>query len=131
MRNTPTDERGRERSSQGREASAARERLVDRVGGRLRTAASGIRAWIGGLWVPWGEGEPAPPVVAEPAEPPVCPEVEGFPPREYPLVYPDRDSDLENEPEVIGVQTDERIILSHPDNRDARIVSDVWEEIEP
>jgi hypothetical protein len=55
---------------------------------------------------------------------------EGYPDRDRPLTYPGRDSDGVNTTDVVGVETDDGLRLSVPENPDAEVVSDVWVPIE-
>ncbi|ACV48673.1 MULTISPECIES: hypothetical protein [Halomicrobium] len=57
-------------------------------------------------------------------------DLDRFPERAQPLTYPDRELDGLNTPDVIGIETDDGLRLSIPDNPDAAVVSDVWVPIE-
>lgn len=54
-----------------------------------------------------------------------------FPDREQPLTRPARDSTDINSPDVVGVQTEDGLRLSIPENPDAELTSDVWMTVEP
>ena len=55
---------------------------------------------------------------------------EGYPDRDRPLTYPGREDHDVNTTDVVGVETDDGLRLSVPENPDAKVVSDVWVEIE-
>ncbi|MFB6084736.1 MAG: hypothetical protein ABEJ94_10885 [Halorientalis sp.] len=54
-----------------------------------------------------------------------------FPDRQRPLVQPVRDSGAENTPDLESTEEDGRLAIYYPEQTDARIASDTWEEIEP
>ncbi|WP_372480758.1 hypothetical protein ACAH01_07755 [Halomicrobium sp. HM KBTZ05] len=58
------------------------------------------------------------------------PELDRFPERARPLTHPDRELDGLNTPDVVGIETDDGLRLSLPNNPDATLVSDVWVTIE-
>jgi hypothetical protein len=55
---------------------------------------------------------------------------DGYPDRERPLTYPGRERSGVNTPDVVGVETEDGLRLSVPENPDATVVSDVWVPIE-
>ncbi len=58
------------------------------------------------------------------------PAVGTLPPRERAFVLPAREGEGDNGPELIGVRKGDRLVVSHPEDGEARIASDVWEEAE-
>lgn len=56
---------------------------------------------------------------------------ENLPRREKPLTYPARDTPGINSPDVVGVETEQGLRLSVPENPDAELVSDVWMDVQP
>jgi hypothetical protein len=53
-----------------------------------------------------------------------------YPDRERPLTHPGRECSGVNTPDVVGVETEDGLRLSVPENPDATVVSDVWVPIE-
>lgn len=57
-------------------------------------------------------------------------EMERFPDRAYPLTYPGRDIVEINTTDAVGIETEDGLRLSVPENPDATILSDEWVPIE-
>ena len=111
--------------------------LLDRIRHRVRSAIETIS--IGEQCLQWldtrGRDKPrskihtdgfADDVVA----PPECPAVGDLPTRSRPFTYPTRNHMENNTVDLVAIESDDRLTVTHPDNSEARISSDVWESVE-
>jgi len=111
--------------------------LVDRARHRLRSVVESLS--VGRRCLEWfdtrGQDKPqsrvhtdgfADDVVA----PPTCPSVDGLPERSRPFTYPTRNHAESNPVELVSVEAGDRLTVTHPDNPEAKITSDVWEPVE-
>jgi hypothetical protein len=66
----------------------------------------------------------------ETVDPPQGGSVAGFPDRRRPFTYPARNRSERNAVELVGETRRDTLTITHPDNPDASITSDVWEDVE-
>ncbi|MFC6865362.1 hypothetical protein ACFQGE_18100 [Halomicroarcula sp. GCM10025817] len=64
-------------------------------------------------------------------DPPQGGSVAGLPDRRRPFTYPARNRSERNAVELVGETRQDTLTITHPDNPDASITSDVWEDVEP
>ena len=62
--------------------------------------------------------------------PPECPSTSDLPTRSRPFTYPTRNHMENNTVDLVAIESDDRLTVTHPDNSEARISSDVWESVE-
>lgn len=111
--------------------------LLDRARQRLRSVVESLS--VGRRCLDWfdtrGQDKPqsqihtdgfADDVVA----PPKCPSVGELPRRSRPFTYPTRNHAESNPVDLVSVEAGDRLTVTHPDNPDAKITSDVWEPVE-
>jgi hypothetical protein len=55
--------------------------------------------------------------------------VSGLPDRRRPFTYPTRDRPERNPVDLVGETRQDTLTITHPDNPDATITSDVWEDV--
>ncbi|WP_424004130.1 hypothetical protein ACOZ4I_06355 [Haloarcula salina] len=133
---TPMDEpRGARRDVS--EGDGSPPSLLDRARQRVRSVAESLS--IGRRCLDWfdtrGQDKPqsqihtdgfADDVVA----PPECPTIDGLPERSRPFTYPTRNHAESNPVDLVSVEAGDRLTMTHPDNPDAKITSDVWRRVE-
>nr|WP_232794530.1 MULTISPECIES: hypothetical protein [Haloarcula] len=111
--------------------------LLDRVRYRVRSAIETIS--VGERCSAWldrrGRDKPqsqihtdgfADDVVA----PPECPSISDLPTRSRPFTYPTRNHTESNTVDLIAVEGGDQLTMTHPDNSDAKITSDMWMDVE-
>ncbi|MFC7028128.1 hypothetical protein ACFQH8_12890 [Halomicroarcula sp. GCM10025710] len=55
--------------------------------------------------------------------------VSGLPDRRRPFTYPTRDRPERNPVDLVGETRQDTLTITHPDNPDATITSDVWDDV--
>lgn len=133
---TPMDEPRGARDSAAA-GDVAPPSLLDRVRHRVRSAIETIS--IGEQCLQWldtrGREKPqskihtdgfADDVVA----PPECSSISDLPTRSRPFTYPTRNHAESNTVDLVAIESDDRLTVTHPDNAEAKITSDVWESVE-
>ncbi|MDQ2071780.1 hypothetical protein ACODNH_16030 [Haloarcula sp. NS06] len=62
--------------------------------------------------------------------PPECPSISDLPTRSRPFTYPTRNHTESNTVDLIAIESSDRLTVTHPDNSEAKISSDMWEAVE-
>ncbi len=62
--------------------------------------------------------------------PPECPSISDLPTRSRPFTYPTRNHTESNTVDLIAVEGGDQLTMTHPDNSDAKITSDIWMDVE-
>ena len=62
--------------------------------------------------------------------PPECPPISDLPTRSRPFTYPTRNHAETNTVDLIAIESGDRLTVTHPDNSEAKMSSDVWEPVE-
>lgn len=111
--------------------------LLDRARRRLRSVVESVS--IGQRCLDWfdtrGQDRPQSQIHTDGfadnvVPPPECPPVDGLPRRSRPFTYPTRNHAESNPVDLVSVEAGNRLTVTHPDNPDAKISSDVWESVE-
>ena len=133
---TPMDEPQGARS-RGDNGDVPPPSLVERVRHRVRSAIETIS--IGERCLQWldtrGRDKPQSKIhtdgfADDVVVPPECPSISALPTRSRPFTYPTRNHTESNTVDLIAIESGDRLTMTHPDNAEAKISSDVWESVE-
>jgi hypothetical protein len=111
--------------------------LVERVRYRVRSAIETIS--IGERCLQWldtrGRDKPQSKIhtdgfADDVVVPPECLSISDLPTRSRPFTYPTRNHTESNTVDLIAIESGDRLTMTHPDNAEAKISSDVWESVE-
>jgi len=133
---TPMDEPQGARS-RGGNGEVPPPSLLERVRHRVRSAIETIS--VGEKCLQWldtrGRDKPQSKIhtdgfADDVVVPPECPSISDLPTRSRPFTYPTRNHTESNTVDLVAIESGDRLTVTHPDNAEAKISSDVWESVE-
>lgn len=131
---TPIDEPRSDRPVAA-DAEVRTRPLSKRIGARVRSVVASLP--FGDRLLEWRDREETRPethtdaLADDAVSPPECPSVQNLPDRQLPFSYPTRNHPERNPVDLICIESDDAVTISLPENKDATITSDVWEQVEP